>query len=194
MSQRKDNLETDQEHGLATEPDEQAHLQDVVPEPAEPIDVDNESLEEQLQQAQATIKDYWDQVVRMRAEVENNRKRAERDVENAHKYALKNFVDSLLPVIDSMEMGQAAANAENATLESIREGSELTMTMFAQVLERSGLQEIDPLGEKFDPEKHQAISMVEVPDAQSNSVIEVMQKGFSLNDRLIRPAMVVVAK
>jgi molecular chaperone GrpE len=194
MSQRKDNLETDQEHGLATEPDEQAHLQDVVPEPAEPIDVDNESLEEQLQQAQETIKDYWDQVVRMRAEVENNRKRAERDVENAHKYALKNFVDSLLPVIDSMEMGQAAANAENATLESIREGSELTMTMFAQVLERSGLQEINPLGEKFDPEKHQAISMVEVPDATSNSVIEVMQKGFSLNDRLIRPAMVVVAK
>jgi molecular chaperone GrpE len=194
MSQQKDKLETEQEHGLATEAEEQAHLQDVVPEPAEPVDDENESLEEQLQQAQATIKDYWDQVVRMRAEVENNRKRAERDVENAHKYALKNFVDSLLPVIDSMEMGQTAANAENATLESIREGSELTMTMFAQVLERSGLQQINPLGEKFDPEKHQAISMVEVPDAKPNSVIEVMQKGFSLNDRLIRPAMVVVAK
>jgi len=194
MSQQKDKLETEQEHGLATEAEEQAHLQDVVPEPAEPVDDENQSLEEQLQQAQATIKDYWDQVVRMRAEVENNRKRAERDVENAHKYALKNFVDSLLPVIDSMEMGQAAANAENATLESIREGSELTMTMFVQVLERSGLQQINPLGEKFDPEKHQAISMIEVPDAKSNSVIEVMQKGFSLNDRLIRPAMVVVAK
>jgi molecular chaperone GrpE len=194
MSQQKDNLETEQEHGLATEAGEQAHLQDVLPEPAEPVDDDNESPEEQLQQAQATIKDYWDQVVRMRAEVENNRKRAERDVENAHKYALKNFVDSLLPVIDSMEMGHTAANAENATLESIREGSELTMTMFVQVLERSGLQQINPLGEKFDPEKHQAISMVEVPDATSNSVIEVMQKGFALNDRLIRPAMVVVAK
>ena len=194
MSQQKDNLENEQEHGLATEAEEQAHLQDVVPEPAEPVDVDNESLEEQLQHAQVTIKDYWDQVVRMRAEVENNRKRAERDVENAHKYALKNFVDSLLPVIDSMEMGHTAANAENATLESIREGSELTMTMFVQVLERSGLQQINPLGEKFDPEKHQAISMVEVPDATSNSVIEVMQKGFALNDRLIRPAMVVVAK
>jgi molecular chaperone GrpE len=194
MSQQKDNLETEQEHELATEAGEQAHLQDVLPEPAEPVDDDNESPEEQLQQAQATIKDYWDQVVRMRAEVENNRKRAERDVENAHKYALKNFVDSLLPVIDSMEMGHTAANAENATLESIREGSELTMTMFVQVLERSGLQQINPLGEKFDPEKHQAISMVEVPDATSNSVIEVMQKGFALNDRLIRPAMVVVAK
>jgi molecular chaperone GrpE len=194
MSQQKDKLETEQEHGLATEAEEQAHLQDVVPEPAEPVDDENQSLEEQLQQAQVTIKDYWDQVVRMRAEVENNRKRAERDVENAHKYALKNFVDSLLPVIDSMEMGQTAANAENATLESIREGSELTMTMFAQVLERSGLQQINPQGEKFDPEKHQAISMVEAPDVKSNSVIEVMQKGFSLNDRLIRPAMVVVAK
>ena len=194
MSPQKDNLETEQEHELATEAGEQAHLEDVLPEPAEPVDDDNESLEEQLQQAQATIKDYWDQVVRMRAEVENNRKRAERDVENAHKYALKNFVDSLLPVIDSMEMGHTAANAENATLESIREGSELTMTMFVQVLERSGLQQINPLGEKFDPEKHQAISMVEVPDATSNSVIEVMQKGFALNDRLIRPAMVIVAK
>ena len=194
MSQQKDKLETEQEHGLATEAEEEAHLEDVIPEPAEPVDDENESLEDQLQQAQTTIKDYWDQVVRMRAEVENNRKRAERDVENAHKYALKNFVDSLLPVIDSMEMGQVAANAENATLESIREGSELTMTMFAQVLERSGLQQINPLGEKFDPEKHQAISMVEVPDAAPNSVIDVMQKGFSLNDRLIRPAMVVVAK
>jgi len=194
MSQQKDNLETKQEHGLATEAEEQAHLEDVLPEPVEPVDDENETLEEQLLQAQATIKEYWDQVVRMRAEVENNRKRAERDVENAHKYALKNFVDSLLPVIDSMEMGQMAANAENATLESIREGSELTMTMFAQVLERSGLQQINPLGEKFDPEKHQAISMVEVPDATPNSVIEVMQKGFSLNDRLIRPAMVVVTK
>jgi molecular chaperone GrpE len=93
-----------------------------------------------------------------------------------------------------MEMGQLAAAAENATLESIREGSELTMNMFAQVLERSGLQQIDPLGEKFDPERHQAISMVEIADAESNSVVEVMQKGFLLNDRLIRPAMVVVAK
>jgi molecular chaperone GrpE len=194
MSQRKDNIETEQEHALATEAEEQAHLEDVVPEPAEPAGDDNEPLEVQLQKAQATIKDYWDQVMRMRAEVENNRKRAERDVENAHKYALKNFADSLLPVIDSMEMGQAAANAENATLESIREGSELTMTMFVQVLERSGFEQINPLGEKFDPERHQAISMVEVPDAEPNSVIEVMQKGFLLNDRLIRPAMVVVAK
>jgi molecular chaperone GrpE len=194
MSQQKDKLETEQEQGLATEAEEQAHLEDVVPRAVETPDESNESTAQQLVEAQATIKEYWDQVLRMRAEIENNRKRAERDVENAHKYALKGFAENLLPVIDSMEMGQVAAISENATLDSIREGSELTMNMFAQVLERSGLQQINPLGEKFDPERHQAISMLETKDAESNSIIEVMQKGFLLNDRLIRPAMVVVAK
>ncbi len=152
------------------------------------------SPDQALQQAQATIKDYWDQMIRLRAEIDNNRKRAERDIENAHKYALKNFTEALLPIIDSMEMGMSAALAENATLESIRQGSELTMNMFVQVLEKQGLSQIDPIGEKFDPEQHQAISMVEDESAESNTVINVMQKGFSLNDRLVRPAMVVVAK
>lgn len=194
MSQQQDKLETEEENALATEAEEQAHLEDVLPEPADSSDVEDASIEEQLQKAQLTIKEYWDQIMRMRAEIENNRKRAERDIENAHKYAIKNFAESLLPVIDSMEMGQTAAVAENATLDSIREGSELTMNMLNQVLERTGLQQFDPLGEKFDPEKHQAISMVEVDDAESGSIIQVMQKGFQLNERLIRPAMVVVAK
>lgn len=152
------------------------------------------SSEQALEQAQATIKDYWDQMMRLRAEIDNNRKRAERDVENAHKYALKNFTEALLPIIDSMEMGMNAAMAENATLESIRQGSELTMNMFVQVLEKQGLSQIDPVGEKFDPEQHQAISMVEDEVAEPNTVISVMQKGFLLNDRLVRPAMVIVAK
>jgi molecular chaperone GrpE len=93
-----------------------------------------------------------------------------------------------------MEMGQTAAAADNATLESIREGTALTTNMLIQVLEKNGLEQIDPLGEIFDPEKHQAISMVESEDAKSNTIVEVMQKGFLLNDRLVRPAMVVVAK
>jgi len=197
MSQQPNNIETEKEHDLATEADEQAHLEDVIPEAdaaSEDPDNTDESVEEQLKKAQATIKDYWDQMMRLRAEIENNRRRAERDLENAHKYALKSFAENLLPVVDSLEMGQVAAAAENATLQSIREGSELTMDMLAQVLERSGLQQVDPLGEKFDPEKHQAISMIEVPDTEPNSIVEVMQKGFLLNDRLIRPAMVVVAK
>ena len=194
MSPQQSNIEPEDEHSLATEAEETAHLEDVVPEQAETEDETGETLEQQLAKAQDTIKDYWDQMMRLRAEIDNNLKRAERDIENAHKYALKNFVENLLPVIDSMEMGQVAAGADNATLESIREGSELTMSMFVQVLEKNGLEQIDPLGEKFDPERHQAISMTAAENAESNTVIEVMQKGFMLNERLVRPAMVVVAK
>ena len=194
MSPQQPNIDADDEHSLATEADEQAHLEDVVPEAADAKDETDETIEQQLANAQVTIKDYWEQMMRLRAEIENNRKRAERDVENAHKYALKNFVENLLPVIDSMEMGQTAATADNATLESILEGSALTVDMFVQVLQRNGLEQVDPLGEKFDPERHQAISMIDVEDAKSNTVVEVMQKGFLLNDRLIRPAMVVVAR
>ena len=194
MSPQQPNIDADDEHSIATEADEQAHLEDVVPEAADAKDETGETIEQQLVKAQATIKDYWEQMMRLRAEIENNRKRAERDVENAHKYALKNFVENLLPVIDSMEMGQTAATADNATLESILEGSAMTVDMFVQVLKSNGLERVDPLGEKFDPERHQAISMIDVEDAKSNTVVEVMQKGFLLNDRLIRPAMVVVAR
>ena len=194
MSPQQSKVDSDDEHSLATEAEETAHLEDVVPEHADSEEEPGETMEQQLARAQDTIKDYWDQMMRLRAEIDNNLKRAERDVENAHKYALKNFIENLLPVIDSMEMGQVAAGANNATLDSIREGSELTMSMFVQVLEKNGLEQIDPLGEKFDPERHQAISMTEADNAASNTVIEVMQKGFSLNDRLVRPAMVVVAK
>ena len=193
MSPEQNSIDQDDDHSLATEEGEQAELEDVVPEKAA-ADTAEETIEQQLEKAQDTIKDYWEQMMRLRAEIENNRKRADRDIENAHKYALKNFVENLLPIIDSMEMGQTAAAADNATLESIREGTALTMNMFVQVLEKNGLEQIDPLGEKFDPERHQAISMTEAENAESNSVIEVMQKGFLLNDRLVRPAMVVVAK
>ena len=194
MSSQQSEAHPDEEHAIATEAEEQAHLEDVVPEATgDEIEAD-EPVEMQLEKAQATIKDYWDQMMRLRAEIENNRKRAERDIENAHKYAFKNIVEKLFPVIDSMEMGQTAAAADNATLESIREGTTLTMNMLVQVLVKNGLEHIDPLGEVFDPERHQAISMVDAKDAKSNTVVEVMQKGFLLNERLVRPAMVVVAR
>jgi molecular chaperone GrpE len=155
---------------------------------------DEESIERQLERTQETVKDYWDQIMRLKAEMENNRKRSIRDIENAHKFALKNFTEALLPVIDSMDMGQQAAAAENASLKSIIEGTNMTETMFAQVLEKHGLKRLNPVGEKFDPEQHQAISMIEDKNVKSDHVISVMQKGFSLNDRLVRPAMVIVAK
>ena len=157
-------------------------------------DTGEEDIEQQLLDAQATIKDYWDQIMRLKAEIENNIKRASRDIENAHKFALRNFAESLLPILDSMEMGQQAAEGDKANLSSIIEGSQLTVTMFVQALEKHGLKQIDPVGESFDPDLHQAISIVEDENAESNTVISVMQKGFLLNDRLIRPAMVVVAK
>jgi len=200
MSQQKDNLETEAGPAPDTESAAEAAAQEAVAENPEAGDNGDVGTDEddspalQLLQAQTTIQDYWDQIIRLRAEMENNRKRAARDVENAHKYALKNFMESLLPVIDSIEMGQVAAMADNATLESIREGLDLTVNMLVQVLQRSGLEQIDPLGEKFDPERHQAISMVDVEGAESNTIVEVMQKGFLLNERLIRPAMVVVAR
>jgi molecular chaperone GrpE len=155
---------------------------------------EEESIERQLERTQETVKDYWDQIMRLKAEMENNRKRAVRDIENAHKFALKNFTEALLPVIDSMDMGQQAAAAENASLKSIVEGTNMTETMFVQVLEKYGLKRLNPVGEKFDPEQHQAISMIEDENVKSDHVINVMQKGFSLNDRLVRPAMVIVAK
>ncbi len=198
MSQQKDNLETEAGPGPDTESTAEGAAQEAGAENPQAGDNGDIGTDEepalQLLQAQTTIQDYWDQIIRLRAEIENNRKRAARDVENAHKYALKNFMESLLPVIDSIEMGQAAAMADNATLESIREGLDLTVNMLVQVLQRNGLEQIDPLGEKFDPERHQAISMVDVEGSESNTIVEVMQKGFLLNDRLIRPAMVVVAR
>ncbi len=157
-------------------------------------DTSEEDIEQQLLKAQTTIKDYWDQIMRLKAEIENSIKRSSRDIENAHKFALRNFAESLLPILDSMEMGQQAAESDKASLSSIAEGTQLTMSMFVQALEKHGLKQIDPVGESFDPDQHQAISIVEDKNAESNTVISVMQKGFSLNDRLVRPAMVVVAK
>lgn len=193
MSQQKANIETETAPVADTENSAEAPAAEAVEEVLEASAVDD-SPEQQLLQAQAKIQEYWDQIMRLRAEMENNRKRAERDIENAHKYALKGFVENLLPVVDSMEMGQAAAAADNATLASIQEGLDLTTNMFVQVLQRSGLEQINPLGEKFDPERHQAISMIDVEGAESSSIVEVMQSGFLLNERLIRPAMVVVAR
>lgn len=161
---------------------------------AESVQDDEQDLQAELAKAQVTIKEYWDQIMRLNAEIENNRKRAQRDIENAHKFAVKNFVESLLPVTDSMEMGMAATLNENATLESIREGMNMTLDMFNQMMQKNGIQAIDPQGEKFNPEHHQAMTMQENDEVESNTVLAVMQKGYLLNERLIRPAMVVVSK
>lgn len=161
---------------------------------ADSAEESDQELAAELAKAQATIKDYWDQIMRLNAEIENNRKRAQRDIENAHKFAVKSFVESLLPVTDSMELGLSATDAENVNLDSIREGMNMTLDLFLQTLEKNGIQAINPMGEKFNPEHHQAMTLQENDEVEPNTVLAVMQKGYLLNDRLIRPAMVVVSK
>ncbi len=154
----------------------------------------DEHLQQQLEEAEAKAKENWDQLLRVKAEQENLRRRHEREVENAHKYALERFVQDLLPVIDSLEMGAEAAASEGATLEKVREGTELTLKMLLSTIEKFGIQAVHPEGEPFNPEYHQAMSMLESPEHAANTVMNVMQKGYTLNERLIRPAMVVVSK
>ncbi len=146
-----------------------------------------------LQQTQAKAEESREQALRVQAELENTRRRAERDVQGAHKFALEKFVNELLPVKDSLEMGGAAAKVENNDLAKVSEGIELTVKMMTDVMAKFGVAEVDPVGQPFDPELHQAMSMQDVPDAEPNTVITVFQKGYQLNERLVRPAMVVVA-
>lgn len=148
------------------------------------------ALEEQKRVAAASL----EKALRAQAELDNLRKRTARDIENAHKYALEKFIAELLPVMDSMELGLSAAAENTGDIASLKEGMELTHKMLAAALEKSGIRVIDPLGEKFDPARHEAISMLEQKGTASGHVISVMQKGYELNGRLIRPAMVVVAK
>ena len=156
-------------------------------------EVDVEFLQGQLEKLQEQSKVSLDKVVRAQAEMENLRKRAARDVENAHKYALEKFTNELLPIMDSLELGlSASVKAKN--LDDLCKGMELTLEMFNTVMEKFGITMIEPKGEKFNPELHDAVSMQETNDSNSGIIIEVMQKGYTLNGRLIRPAMVVVAK
>ena len=152
-----------------------------------------QTLEEQLAEAQAKADDNWDQLVRARAEMDNIRRRTERDLANAHKFALEKFAQELLPVIDSMEMGIAAAQDENADVSKLREGTEMTLKMFETAVEKFGIKSVHPHGDVFNPEHHQAMTMIDSPEHAPNTVIDVMQKGYLLNDRLVRPAMVVVS-
>jgi molecular chaperone GrpE len=144
-----------------------------------------------LDELQARADENWDRYVRAAAETENVRKRATRDVEHARKYALEAFAKEMLTVRDSFEMGIEAA--ETADTASLVEGSAATLKLLTTTLERFGISEVDPLGEPFDPELHEAISMQPSADAEPGSVLVVAQKGYALNGRLLRPAMVVVA-
>lgn len=143
-----------------------------------------------LKQAEAKAAEHYDAWMRAKAETENIRKRAQTDIANAHKYAIENFSTDLLTVMDSLE---AALAVENASLENFKSGMELTQKQLLSVFDKFSIKAIDPKGEKFDPHQHQAMCTVE-SDQAPNTVVQVMQKGYKLNERIIRPALVSVSK
>ena len=146
--------------------------------------------EQRLKQAEQAAQEHRDAWLRAKAESDNVRKRSQTEIANAHKYAIENFASELVPVKDSLE---AALASESPTVEAMKSGVELTLRQLKAVFDKSNLKEIDPVGEKFDPHRHQAISTVE-SDAEPNTVVQVLQKGYLLHDRVIRPALVIVAK
>ena len=146
-----------------------------------------------LEDARNKADEHWNQVLRLQAELENLQKRSERELANAHKFALDRFSQELLPVRDSLEMGLSAFTESNADTEKLHEGVDLTLQMLVGVMEKFGISEVNPQDEPFNPDLHQAMSMQEREDVAPNTVVTVVQKGYLLHDRLIRPALVIVS-
>jgi molecular chaperone GrpE len=153
-----------------------------------------EELKAELVVAQQKAQDNWDRALRVQAEMENLKKRTQKDLEDTHKFALTGFAKDLLPVLDSLELGLQAATGESEEVKKFREGSELTIKQFEAVFAKYNVGTINPVGEAFNAEQHQAVVMQEVENAAPNTVVSVFQKGYAMNGRLLRPAMVVVAK
>ena len=156
----------------------------------EEVEESSRALKEAVEALEKDLAEARDQVLRARAEEENTRRRAARDADNARKFALEKFTGDLLPVIDSFERALEAAADDSA----VQEGLDLSMKLLAGVLEKAGIEVVDPIGEPFDPTYHEAMATVDNPDAEPGSVTEVVQKGYVLNGRLLRAAMVLVAK
>ena len=161
---------------------------------AEEGDSEVVDAEAELAAAKAQADEFKDRYLRSEAELENVRKRSEREVQKARKFALEKFAGDLLAVMDSLDMGLQAAKADGATIEAVTEGTELTFKMFIDTLTKHGVEVIDPTGESFNPEEHEAMVMQPSADVEPNTVLDTFQKGYKLNDRVLRAARVVVAK
>ncbi|MDN6319153.1 MAG: nucleotide exchange factor GrpE [Marinobacter sp.] len=176
-------------------------LKDAVEASAEDAQAEEQEVEQEevseLDALSAQLQDSQEQMLRFQAEMQNVRRRAEMDVEKAHKFALEKFVKELLPVADSLEKAVESTEGHKDAGElvaSIRQGVEMTLNLFVSSLKKFNIEPLNPVGEPFDPQQHEAMSMVPAPDAEPNSVVAVVQKGYLLNGRVVRPAMVMVAK
>jgi len=190
MSEKENTVEVGTQEEMAPESSRSAAAEGV--ETAGILD--HAELNALLEDARGKADEHWDQCLRLQAELDNLRKRAERDVASAHKFALERFAAELLPVRDSLEMGLAAFETEGADPEKLREGVELTLQMLTSAMGKFEIREINPRDERFNPEFHQAMSLQERDDVEPNTVVTVVQKGYLLNERLLRPAMVIVSK
>lgn len=175
-------------------PVEEAQLNEEVVSAEAAAAAEGENLQQQLTAALAAAQQEKERSLRVAAEMENLRRRAAMDVEKAHKFALEKFAGELLPVIDSLERALEMSDRENDLIKPTLEGVELTLRSMLNAVGKFGVLPIDPQGESFDPNRHQAMSMVENPNVSPNTVLAVMQKGYELNGRVIRPAMVMLAK
>ncbi|QUM77773.1 nucleotide exchange factor GrpE [Moritella sp. 24] len=201
--EQKVQAEKQVEEQLVTETEAQPVVEDVTVEETvveeAAVEVDESAariaaLEAELAKATASAAEFKDAALRSKADADNVRRRAAIDVDKAKKFALEKFANELLPVIDNMERGLLHADKTNETLLPLIEGIELTAKSLESALEKFGVKSVNPEGEKFNPELHQAMSMIESADVEPNTVITVMQKGYELNGRLIRPAMVMISK
>lgn len=164
-------------------------------EPSETDADTDEDSDNALAAAKSEAEKYRDMALRAEAEMQNLRRRSERDVQNAHKFGAERLIQNLLPVVDSLEKAvEASQQAETAEDDPQLEGLKLCLKLFTDVLTKEGIEVVDPLGQPFDPNVHEALSMIENPDMEPNSVMAVIQKGYRLHERLVRPAMVMVSK
>lgn len=151
-------------------------------------------LQKELEQANQKAQENWDKVLRIQAEMENLKRRTQKDLDDARKYAIERFAKELITVVDSLELGLQAITGDNPEVQKFREGSELTLKQFEAAFAKVNIEAVNPLGQPFNPEHHQAMAMQPSAEVVPNSVLTVFQKGYLLNGRLLRPAMVIVAK
>ncbi|MFV8833692.1 nucleotide exchange factor GrpE [Aquisalimonas sp.] len=194
MSEKDQNARKDDPENQDRQDLEPEQVDEGEAAPGEGDDPRVQELEQKLDDAEARAEDNWNQYLRARAEMDNARRRLEKDVEQAKRQGLEKLAAELLPVKDSLEMGLAAAQEANADVAKLAEGSELTLKMLSQAMEKFQISEVEPMGQKFDPERHEAMAMQPSAEHEPNTVIHVVQKGYLLNDRLLRPAMVIVSK
>jgi molecular chaperone GrpE len=189
LPEDKDNIEPVEALDEAQAAEAAAELDELLDEPG-PL----EQMAEQLALSAQRAEQYRDQALRTQADMENLRRRTEKEIQDARKFALERFAKDLLVVLDSLELGIQAAVGDTPEVAKLREGSELTLKQFLQVLEKHNVRPVEALGQKFDPALHQAMTMEPNGEVEPNTVTKVFQKGYTLSDRLLRPAMVVIAQ